>query len=382
MRAGGLAIRGVILAGMLTGIIDLGCASAMAESIGSMDSRRNTAVNIVNDEVTQNSESKESKDSKDKKKNKRRGHVAGGKITGIYDKVVAATGDYPILLSEIEQKLTTGPLVLLSSYPASEQDTPYKRALHDAINFSLLAMKAEILEIEVTDEDVDKQIARILASQKATKADLEIFLQSQNLTIEDYEEDLADQILIQKVQARVIAPGTRLSDQRVREEYQKRFNSSPEDVSLTLVQVTLIDSAMDPALLSPKEAITEVYHKVKSRKLSYEDLRADSRLQLSAERQVFASDLAGNIASVLAATGVGEISSPVKLSGEWNLMLVVAKTEALKPHFVEQQPKLLHELRMKDMERSLVSWLAAERKNHKIVISSGDSQNSTKNIEN
>lgn len=373
MRAGGLAV-----------IVMMGCAQAMAEP-GSIDNRPaavSEAVSVIN-EINQdsiNKESKANKNSKDNKKKNQNGseRLASGKITGIHDKVVAATGDYPILLSEIEQKLATGPLVLLSSYPASEQDTAYKRALHDAINFSLLALKAETLEIEVTDEDVDQQIARILASQKATKADLEIFLSSQNLTIEDYEADLADQILIQKVQARVIAPGARLSDQRVREEYQKRFNSSPEDVSLTLVQVTL----RDPALLLPKEAITEVYHKVKSRKLSYEELKADSRLQLSAQRQVFASDLAGNIAGVLAATGVGELSSPVELSGEWNLMFVVAKTEAPKPHFVEQQPKLLHELRMKDMKKSLVNWLAEERKNHKIVISSGDSENSVKNAKN
>lgn len=294
-------------------------------------------------------------------------HSAQQKVI-FFDKVVAGVGGQSILLSEVKKKMEVGPLVLVHDYPASPDSSSYERALHDAINFAVMASQASALEIEVTSQEVETQIEVILTAQKATKADLKAYLLSQNLTLFQYTQDLKDQILVQKFQARVIAPKARLSDQRVRETYQKQFQTSPYDDSLTFVQAKLVDPGRSDEQL--QAAALELYQKIRTKELSFVDLDSDPMIQLTAQRQVYVSELASDISSAVTNLNPLEVSPPVKVGDHWSLLFIQEKKPGLKPHFLAQKLGVLQQLRMNDMGQFLRSWLAEERSKRNIFVSS------------
>ncbi|MCY4380927.1 MAG: SurA N-terminal domain-containing protein, partial [Proteobacteria bacterium] len=189
------------------------------------------------------------------------------------DRIVAVTGETPILLSEVEKKVTAGPLIQLSDYPLSDNDPDYDRALQDAVNFALIRNYAESIEIDVTEGEIDTQLQEILQSQGATQNELEVYLESENISLSDYRDDLKNQILIQKFQRRVVAPSSRVTDQRVREAYQKKFQSSPFDVSFNLVQVKLT-SVTEMNEIEQKNMANQMYQKILSQKLKWHQLDA------------------------------------------------------------------------------------------------------------
>ena len=290
----------------------------------------------------------------------------------IFDKVVAGVGDEPILLSEIEKKMTLGPLILVHDYPATAKSSVYERALHDAINFAIIKEQAEQLEITVSAEEVATQMEAILAAQQATRADLKAYLLSQGLSLASYKADLNQQILIQKFQSRVIAPNMRLSDQRLRETYQKQFNASPYDERISFVQVRLVlPGGSDQEL---KNIATELYQQVKTGD-KIADLMAQQlegwheHVELSDERQVYLSELTDNIAEVVAPMKPPTISMPVKVGEHWSLLILTSRKSVFKPHFEAQKMGLLQQLRVADMGDSLKNWLAGERAKRKIFVS-------------
>ena len=290
----------------------------------------------------------------------------------IFDKVVAGVGDEPILLSEIEKKMTLGPLILVHDYPATAKSSVYERALHDAINFAIIKEQAEQLEITVSTEEVATQMTAILAAQQATHDDLEAYLLSQGLSLASYKADLNQQILIQKFQSRVIAPNMRLSDQRIRETYQKKFNTSPYDERISFVQVRLVlPGGSDQEL---KDTATELYQQVKTSD-GVADLMAQQltgwheRVVLSGERQVYISELTDNIAAVVAGMKPMTISQPTKVGQHWSLLILTARKSVVKPHFEAQKMGLLQQLRIADIGDSLKNWLASERGKRKIFVS-------------
>jgi hypothetical protein len=56
----------------------------------------------------------------------------------LIDRVLGSVDGQPFLYSEVAAKVQSGPLVVVSEYPATEQSTPFEKALQDTINFQLI----------------------------------------------------------------------------------------------------------------------------------------------------------------------------------------------------------------------------------------------------
>lgn len=291
----------------------------------------------------------------------------------LMDKVVAAVAGEPILLSQIQHKLATGSVILVDAYPATPASSLYEQALHDAINFAVIKDHAEQLELTVTAAELQSQLETILTAQRATREDLRAYLHTQGVTLAQYEADLKKQILVQKFQARVIAPNTRLSDELVRESYQKQFGTSPYDEKIAFVQVQVVAPGASDTQL--RDMAHEFYQWIKTREDGVQQLLNQQlgawheRITLSAPRQVALSELTDNITAVLGAAVPPVVSAPVKIGTHWSLLVVTAREPSLKQHFLAQKMGLMGQLRLAKMVHSLRGWLAQERSTQQIFVS-------------
>lgn len=297
-----------------------------------------------------------------------------GVLPGVLmDKVVAAVAGEPILLSEIKQKLAMGPVVLVDTYPATAASSLYEQALHDAINFAVIKAHAEQLELAVTAAEVQTQLETILAAQRATRDDLRIYLRTQGITLAQYEADLKKQILVQKFQARVIAPNTRLGDELVRESYQKQFGTSPYDEKIAFVQVQVVAAGRSDTQL--QGMAMELYQLIQTREDGVQQLlnqelgEWQERITLSAPRQVALSELTDHIITALPDASPPAVSPPVKIGAHWSLLVVTKREPTLKQHFLTKKTGLIQQLRLAKMAHSLRGWLAQERSTQQIFVS-------------
>ena len=137
----------------------------------------------------------------------------------LIDRVLAVVNGRPIFYSDIRRKIETGPLVVVSEYPANKEAPAQTKALNDAINFELILGAAKDLDIDVTEADLDQEINRHLEEQRISKDKLGELLAQEGLTIDNYRRDVRNQMILHRFQRRVIAPSIKVTEKDVETYY-------------------------------------------------------------------------------------------------------------------------------------------------------------------
>ena len=277
----------------------------------------------------------------------------------------------PILMSEINTKVKTGPLVLISDFPADEKSEPFQRALQDSINFQLMKAAAEELEIEIADEEVESQITKILDNQKASRSQLAEFLKQQGKSYADYKQDFRNQLLLRRFQGRVIMPLVKISEEQIRSFYLEKSGKSAESITFDIKQLLIpVDSgASIKAKQAKKELIEEAFQKI-SGGLDFDKAAKlySSSQGVSLMKAVKVNDLAPDIKKAVQFLDKGEVSLPVETGVGYHLFYIVKKDYAGDSKYLKQKRQLEFELRNREINSQLKLWLESERQKRKVSI--------------
>ena len=287
----------------------------------------------------------------------------------LVDRLVAVVDGEPVLMSEVNTKVKTGPLVMISDFPATEKSSSFERALQDSINFKLMIATAEELEIEVTEDEIDGQIEKILKSQRASMAELKGFLRNQNKTFADFREDTRDQLLLRRFQGRVIMPLVKISEQQLQSYYLEKSGKTAETVSLDLQQLRIAASKSPEVIAAKRDIAMEAYERLKGG-LSFDDA---VRLYAGSEKptlmsNVVVKNLNPEVKAAVKNLEEGQISEPVQLPGGFHLFQVVKRDRGSDSEYVKNKNQLEFELRAREISSQLNAWLASERQKRKIDI--------------
>lgn len=275
----------------------------------------------------------------------------------IEDRVVAVINDTPILDSEVRSKVRSGPLVMVSEYPSSSEDTPYQKALNDAINLTLVEEKSAELDIEVSEEELDQQIEGVLQQQNATREQLLNFLESQGLEWQDYRTDMHHQILVQKFRGRWLAPRIRITQRRIKDHYRVTYKRSPEDTRLSVWQIT-----------APDRTVGYAWHdRHMGRSLSpqqWQELQTEATGGALDMGQLNLRDLASDLRAGFEEITLGALSKPVFLGGQWRLFFISELQSTETSHFQAHASELQWQLHRQQSDHELLDWLVRQRKQH------------------
>ena len=179
------------------------------------------------------------------------------------DGIAAVVNNNPILLSEVNKKISPeGASLLISAYPATQDASLLEQALQDEINTTLILQTTERLGLEASTEEVDRRLGEIKKQNRLSDQMLETFLQQQGKSMEDYREFLRKQILLGKFRGRVILPQIQITEKDLLAFYQRKSGeiSDQSDVTLRQIRINKLKAVKGSESLSAAKA-KEVYEK-------------------------------------------------------------------------------------------------------------------------
>lgn len=286
----------------------------------------------------------------------------------LIDRVLAVVNGRPIFYGDIRRKIETGPLVVVSEYPANKDAPTQTRALNDAINFELIMGAAKDLDIDVSDSDLDTEINRYLDEQKISKDKLGELLKNEGETLENYRRDFRNQMVLRRFQRRIIAPSIKVTDKDVETYYLSQSGTTANDMlEVHLRQLLIkIDSSMNKELAAAKQSLAnDIYGKLKAG-LDFVDavgLYSDDPNAKNQDQKPMAiklRDLSTTMKNAIEALHPGEYTTPVSTPNGYIIFQLVDKKLGENREFIVKKEKIEQELRMIELTNQTSKWLAEQ----------------------
>ncbi|MGH8042312.1 MAG: peptidylprolyl isomerase [Rudaea sp.] len=132
------------------------------------------------------------------------------------DRIVAIAEDDVILQSELDHAVAN----VLAQYRSNPQQLPPRDVLERQVLESLVMLRLQVQRakdtgIRVNDSDVDQAVQRVAENNKMSVDQLRASLAHDNMSYEDFRNHLRDQIIVQRLQQRVVQSQSNVSDSEV-----------------------------------------------------------------------------------------------------------------------------------------------------------------------
>ena len=132
------------------------------------------------------------------------------------DRIVAVADDNVILQSELDAAVAN----VLNQYRANPQQLPPRNILERQVLESLIMLRLQVQRakdtgIRVSDADIDQAVQRVAENNKMSVDQLRSSLARDNMSYEDFRNHLRDQILVQRLQQRVVQGQSNVSDSEI-----------------------------------------------------------------------------------------------------------------------------------------------------------------------
>ncbi len=141
----------------------------------------------------------------------------------ILDRVVATINDGAIMQSELQEALELYQHQMGQQTPEmmSDRDTMAlkRRVLEDLIDKSLIEGFAVKAGIEASDAEIDRAIDEVLARAHISEDELREALKQDNLSYEEYRDQIRDQLIKAKMIQREIRARINITDKQIEEYY-------------------------------------------------------------------------------------------------------------------------------------------------------------------
>ena len=149
----------------------------------------------------------------------------------VIDRIVAKINGEIITLNDLQR--ASGAHLLarrmtrkqVESSPNSE--AIYQEILEDMINTRLLIQEAKELQLEVTEEDVDRWIENVVQSEGASEEQFRDELRSRGIRWRDYRRYIKESLLKVRVVQVKVASRVTVSDAEVERKFTEKFGAPP-----------------------------------------------------------------------------------------------------------------------------------------------------------
>lgn len=132
------------------------------------------------------------------------------------DRIVAIAEDDVILQSELDRAVAA----ILAQYRSNPQQLPPRNLLEQQVLQRLIMMRLQVQRangtgIRVSDTDVDQAVQRIAEQNKIDTRTLRASIERDGLSYDDFRKNLREQLLVQRLQQRVVQNQANVTDSEV-----------------------------------------------------------------------------------------------------------------------------------------------------------------------
>jgi peptidyl-prolyl cis-trans isomerase SurA len=132
------------------------------------------------------------------------------------DRIVAIAEEDVILQSELDRAVAS----VLAQYRSNPQQLPPRNVLEQQVLQRLVIMRLQVQRaqgtgIRVADADIDQAMARVAENNKMDVRSLRASLERDGMNYDDFRKGLREQLLVQRLQQRVVQNQANVSDSEV-----------------------------------------------------------------------------------------------------------------------------------------------------------------------
>lgn len=293
----------------------------------------------------------------------------------LVDRIVAIVNQQPILYSQVEEKVKTGPLIVVSEFPADEKAAPFEKALQDAINFELIMQKSKDLELEVEEGDVEAEIENLLSSRGASREQLLQYLKEQKKSYKNYKDDSRSFMILRKFQGRVIYPLVKITDKDVETYYLKKAGISSDTLTLTLRQIVIqVSQGMPSSIKEGKQALAAEVHQKLVNGMKFEEAArvysddAGAKENGGLMPKLRLKDLSADLRKSVEKLEPGQFTQPIKTAVGYYIFSLEEKSFGENQDFIKNKKNVAAELENVELLKQTKKWLAEQRQRSKVTI--------------
>lgn len=257
----------------------------------------------------------------------------------LLDKVVAIFNSNIITSSKIERISTNIPARKNVSPQIYNKDKYQDKDLIDLlINSLMVREKLTTIGYTVTDEQVDEQIKSTEKRLNLTRKDLLAFLNTNNLTYDEYFEVIRETIEYNIFVSRVIVPLVSVTDQQIKNTYYNKYlGNKTVSFKYSLIDYSIVQPLKPTELNLFKDAITKFH----SSGVIPEQFKTVEQNQLE---NLSEDGLTQDLVKNLKTTDEGKFTSPVLINGTYHVFYVKKKDLVESDLFMQAKDKIKAEL--------------------------------------
>lgn len=260
------------------------------------------------------------------------------KAEDVVDKIVAVVNGDIITLFDVDQRLqpTIARMKAQQRGAVSPEivDNLRGQMLDRLINNALLHQEAERFNISISDVELENQILSVRSQAGVTEDQFIAQLATQGLTLDDYREELRNNILRQRLISVMVKRKVVVTDEEIQKFYQANKDRYSRDKRVGLSLIVLPESEDAGKLLQRLELGLETFADA-ARRLSVGP-GADNGGDIG---ELSWDDLAPEWRAAVEGLSVGEVSEPFTLQGSVALLRLngMESGETLPLEEVEQE---------------------------------------------
>ena len=275
-----------------------------------------------------------------------------------------------VVNNEVITEVDVGRAVALrskSAAPAKTDAAGRQEALDRLIDETLFNQIMAKSKIEVSDEDVNKAIANVLQQNRMSADQLRAELQAKGVPYEEYKKSIEREIRRIKFINQVIGPQVKITDQDLRDHYQRNQDSFRGSTSAHIAEIVLPLDGITSEAEAKAAGDTALEIVAKARKgtsfasLAKQYSKGPNVAEGGDLGMLPVKDLQPELQAAVKSLKIGEVSNPFVLGNALVIVKLIALPEIGSGDFDKVRDQIYGALYDQKIEETLASFLQRER---------------------
>jgi len=294
--------------------------------------------------------------------------LAGTGAAEVVDRIVAVVNNEIITMSELQNMAKTIEAQSGAGPKGQDEKKMLSEMLNALIDRKLAKAEAKRRGIVLTEKEVNEAVARF--KQRSNIPDDETFakgLSQAGLSLKEFRQQLADQMVQERLMVVVVGTKVSISDTEIRRVYDQRFKKGGSQVHLVTLRLPYPPGATQVQQEETKQKAETILNAVK-RGESFEEAAGKQSLTISDEGFVSQNDLDPRLAEFLSKLKPKEMAPVVSQEGIQLIQVVGHRSGGEARAFEEVAPEIRRVLHQQEMEKFFFEWAKTLREKAHIKI--------------
>ncbi|NJK89913.1 MAG: hypothetical protein HC923_11320 [Myxococcales bacterium] len=281
--------------------------------------------------------------------------AAGGAPGVLIDRIAAVVNDDVITLSEVEAAVRA---FEAEGQGQADRSKLREQVLNDLIAERLLEQQISASDVTVDDAEIDRAVQDILRQNEITEDQLQQALDSRGMTMGQYREDLRDQLLRLRVIDRNVRSRVSISDEDVREEYERRTRNLAKKEIIRISHI-LIPFDGDEASANAKAlaARSRVIEGEPFAEVASDVSKGPTASSGGSLGEVDVAGLVPEFKMAVSQMRVGDVSEPIAVQDGFHILVLQDRRFDAGEAYESVAANIRDQLYQREVERQMQIWL-------------------------